>query len=241
MRHQTRITLGLSLIATLGLAAPAAVASPMPDQSPAATPTAAHAATPGSRADMDGDGRPDRTTFTKVRSTSRTHTFRLSTRTATGRTISTLITIPANLSTTTAKDVWWGAAPIDGAPGAEVVLDRIAGVGDFPDCAVYTIRGGAYRILRAPGARSDRTDWSVSNHPSQISGYAFSTSRGVRRVVATRLKMSSGSWDAPVYSGYRTTYRWGRTGWISSGTQRVKDMPDKRAQTYAGWLGITLR
>ena len=81
----------------------------------------------------------------------------------------------------------------------------------------------------------------MSNHPSQISGYAFSTSRGVRRVVATRLKMSSGSWDAPVYSGYRTTYRWGRTGWISSGTQRVKDMPDKRAQTYAGWLGITLR
>ena len=30
-----------------------------------------------------------------------------------------------------------------------LLVPVLAGVGDFPDCAVYTIRGGAYRILRA--------------------------------------------------------------------------------------------
>lgn len=263
MRRPTRITLALSAAVALSLTAPASLAAPAPAPAPApanhtskpsratavnvttpATPptrTAPPAPAPTSRADLDGDGRPDRTTLTTVRTTARAHTFRLTTRTATGRTISTLITIPANLDDTTTKDVWWGAAPIDGVPGAEVVLDRMAGVGDFPDCAVYTIRKGTFRVLRAPGAKSDRTDWSVSNHPTQVSGYAFSTSRGVRRVVATRLTKTGGTWDAPVYSGFRTTYRWARTGWIRTGSERLRNVSDQRAQTFAGWVGITLR
>lgn len=202
---------------------------------------AAASSTARTSIDMDGDGRADRTTFTKVRSTRDHHVFRLATRTARGRTASTLVYAPNNIDETGAADVWVGAAGVDGVRGGEIVVDLMGGVGDATHHVVYTMRSGRFTTLRAPGARSGRTAWNVVYFPGVWAGYRFSSSGGVRRVTATTVTPMNAY---PPYTGYtatRTTYRWTASGWARSGSVRLTRLPEKAASSYAGWNGLIWR
>ncbi len=219
----------------------AAAAIPAGAASGGVAPAAPPAAQSSARVDVDGDGRNDVTTLRKVGVRGSDHIFRLTTRTATKRTFSTDIRVPRERDDLKASEVWVGAAGVDGVRGAEVIVDRGGGVGDFPYSFVYTVRKGKWQLLLAPGAKSYRTNWSIANHPAYVSGYEFTMSRGIRRVIVTRLEQTSGSWDNPIYSGNRVTYRWVSGEWRHSSTVKVRNVKDKQAQEWSGWNGLIWR
>lgn len=197
------------------------------------------------RLDVDGDRRADRTTFELARSTDTVKIFRLSTRTATGRTASKLIRVnDDDMGGPDARTAWIGAGVIDGARGADVVLDVNGGgpYADFPVYNVYTMRSGSWQLLSPPGAPRGDNTWDVTNGETYKAGYAFSTTRaGVRRVVVSRLTMSNDDLVRARFAGTRTTYRWDRTRWVKVGTQRVRGLTRAQASALAGLNGVTLR
>lgn len=239
MSKNTRRFATITAAVAVGLSGALAPAQAAPQSSKTAAPALTKATV---RADMDGDGKTDTLTLAKTRVANSTYYFTLSVRTATGRRASTVVQVPREVTNLAAKDVLVGVAEMDGARGAEVIVDRSGGVGDWPYCFVYTMRKGKLVLELAPGSRSYKTHWSVSNHPAFVSGYQFSTSGGVRRVIVTRLTaMSISTPDKPIYEGFRTTYRWGRTGWMSSGTKRMTKVPNATAEDFSGFNGLTWR
>ncbi|MDO5629840.1 MAG: hypothetical protein Q4G43_16120 [Mobilicoccus sp.] len=209
------------------------VAAPLP-----ATASAPPVRTVTERADIDGDGRADRVQLTIERVAAGGTTLRLTTRTAAGRTATTRIATEVSEPGIDARAYWVGTAPLDGVPGEEVVLDLAGGIGDGHRHMVYTLRGGAWQRQLAPGARSFNTPWVISQHPAfGIAGYEFSTTGQTRRVVATRLTPNA---DGTTFSGYRTMYRWGTHGWMSSGTTWIRDGMQHRVEGWGGWKGVDL-
>ncbi|GAB97937.1 hypothetical protein KILIM_089_00070 [Kineosphaera limosa NBRC 100340] len=242
--RSTRAASAQFVTAGVTITAPPQQRPALPGQTPKRTSRAQAAApvTVTSRLDVDGDGRADRTTLAPVRSTSTTITLRLSTRTAAGRNFSTLLTVDHDSSGADARSAWVGAGVVDGARGAEIVLDLNGGVvGDWPRIAVYTVRGEAWRLLRAPGARADRTPWATANLEYAKSGYTFSTKRGVRLVTVNRLAPVGDDPATGRYHGTRTTYRWARGAWAKSATQRVRGVSESQAGRLSGLNGLSLR
>ncbi len=227
-------------------------APPQPGPAPTGqAPVGAQTATAApvtSRLDVDGDGRADRTTLAVARA-GEPSLLRLSARTAAGRTTSLVVRVADDAQVTQdpqappyqgPRSVWTGAGAVDGARGAEVVLDLDGSdVADRTQLTVYTMRGGTWRVLRAPGATNDRQGWHVGNHEHAKAGYAFSTRAGVRTVVATRLTRAG---DVRArFAGTRTTYRWAPTGWTKAGTRRVAGLTATRASRLSGLQGLALR
>lgn len=235
--------LGAGVVAAVALAGavPAAGASPANAQPASAAAESTPPVATSTNADVDGDGRADFTELKKIGIRSTDYIYRLSTRTATKRRFSTDIRVPRERDDLRTSEVWVGAAGVDGLRGAEIIVDRSGGIGDFPYNFVYTVRQGKWQLLLAPGAKSYRTSWSVANHPAYVSGYEFTMNRGIRRVVATRLQGLGGSPEAPIYNGKRITYRWVSGEWRHSGTVTVKNVPDKQAQEWSGWNGLIWR
>lgn len=206
----------------------------------AGTPAAAdHPPRAATSMDIDGDGRADRTTLTTVRSDADYVYVRLVVSTARGVRATKLIRVPNDLDLSpTAETVWVGAAAVDGVHGGEIVLDLGGGsVGDWPQHAVYTLRGNTLRTLRAPGEKADRTPWTTNNLEYFKAGYSFSTRSGVRRVIVNRFTSS----DMITYAGTRTTYRWARAGWVKVGTQRLKNVSARQAAALSGLNGLAWR
>ena len=194
----------------------------------------------GSRIDVDGDGRADRTSLTKVATTRDDYTFRLAVRTAAGRSVNLPVKVPNYRDNVTAEEVWVGAAGVDGVRGGELILDLGGGVGDFPAEYVYTWRSGRLVTLRPPGARSGRTPWAIADHWLLVQGYTFSMRRGVRYVVAHDLKNTSPG-STITYQGTHTTYRWARTSWVKVSSKPSGVLPESAHKKYASWHGLVWR
>lgn len=192
--------------------------------------------------DVDGDGRADVTRLERIKAGRNETTFRISTRTAKKRSFSTTFTVPNYGQNPVVRDAYVGVAGIDGARGAEYVVDRSGGVGDFPSIYVYTVRNNRWVLAKAPEARNTRYPWQVANHPAKVAGYDFSTVKGQRRVVVTDLTNTDGTWDDPVYSGTRTTYRWnGARGWQKLSSAKLSKVSDAQAQKWSGLNGLIWR
>ncbi len=113
-----------------------------------------------SRADIDGDGRRDTTTFRFVSTDGAKARYRLSVRTARGATAS-LIVVTDDYFKQPASDFWVGVTGIDGVRGNEIVLDLVGGVGDAADIRSYGWRNGRLANIRAAGSSGKRVDWQV--------------------------------------------------------------------------------
>lgn len=194
-----------------------------------------------SRMDIDGDGRRDTTTLRLTKPTNTRYTYTLETRTARGARASTPVVISDNGEDIDA--IWWGAAGLDGTPGAEIVLNP-SPVGDGASLRVYRWHKGKLVPQAVPGTRTWRNggqDWMTVNMPWGIQGYTFYTSRGVRYVVDHDLKpyRSTGK-----FSGTHTTYRWNTktATWSKVSTKRAGLVSDAYAQQkYGGVFGVTFR
>lgn len=189
------------------------------------------------RADVDGDGRPDTVTLTRRRVTTDWYTFRITVRTATGRSAVRDVHVADYVSgTLTPFDVWRGTATVDGVRGAEINVDRGGNVGDAAWPHLYTWRAGRLVPLRSPESTAG---WNVADHPASVAGYSFSTKRGRRYVTATQLRGRFAADGTVTYQGTRTTYRWRRGAWVTVSRARTGTLSEARGQALAGWQGLS--
>lgn len=195
-----------------------------------------------SRADIDGDGRPDTTTLSQVPTSRGHHRYVLRITTSGGVSTRIPMTIPFEIDPLPPKSLWVGAAHLDGVRGAELVLDVSPGVGDTPEELVYTWRKG--RLVGAPapnglawGKGSARNEWRIANTLWAISGYTFATKGGVRQVTHHDLKGRMVG-EKPVYAGRHTTYRWSAGTWRRVSSRPVRGLSEKAAVPFADWHGL---
>lgn len=192
-----------------------------------AAPTSAHAASEPKpvpagnvtyRVDVDGDSRPDTVTFRLIARRESTDRFRLTTRTATGRSAS--LDVRAEDVDQKASDVWVGATGIDGMRGNEIVLNLVT-VGDATDIRSYAWRAGKIVPVAAPGRPARWPDWHLMWVDfGRANGWTFSQGRsGIRYVTYHDLK---GSPSGRTFTGTNTLYRWQGTGWRKLSVKRVQ-------------------
>lgn len=222
--------------ATAGLAGASSASATTAETSAPAAATAP--ATRTSRMDIDGDGRRDTTTLTLRSLRNDKGTYDLVTKTARGARAATTFVVEGNGGDI--DSIWWGAAGLDGTPGAEIVVNP-SPMGDSASMRVYRWSNGRLVAQADPGAttwRDARNDWYVLNTPWGIHGYTFSTSRGARYVVEHSLEQYR---TTNKYSGTHTTYRWNksRATWQRVSTKRSGLISSSDAQNrYAGLFGV---
>lgn len=252
--HTTTTRLTAIAVATMlggGLAtAPSASAAPTTTQPASAQRTTAQparvaAAAPkvyaSTRADIDGDRRADTTTLTRTGSIRRGYVYTITTRTARGARASVSFRVEDNGADATY--VWRGTAGLDGARGAEIVVNE-SPVGDGEGLTVFTWRRGKLVKEIRPGGYSPRDGdtWMLANMPWLISGYTFTTDRRGRHVTHHELARVRGLKGK--VSGTHTTYTWSarRATWVKTSTRRSGLVDDPYAQRhYAGLFGVKLR
>ncbi len=199
-----------------------AVAAPV-----VAAPTTAHAASEPKRVphgnvtyrvDVDGDFKPDTVTLRLMALGYETDRYRLTMRTAKGRTAS--IDVRAQTDVPVASDIWVGATGIDGVHGNEIVLNLLT-VGDASNIRAYAWRGGKIVVVPAAGRPTRWPNWHLMwVQYNQASGWTFSQSRsGIRYVTHHDLKGSS---SGRTFTGTNTLYRWQGSGWRKVSVKRVQ-------------------
>lgn len=230
-RRAVPTALALALLGAVA-AAPAATAAPV--MAPAAT-TASASVT--KRVDIDGDGRADTVTLRLVSARGYTNGYRLSVRTAKGRTASLPVYVD-NTSDPSAKDVWVGVTGVDGVLGNEVMLDLGGGLGDFGWFHTYTWRNGKLVPLAAPGSSRTSRSWPVTFPPFPVSGWTFSMKGSTRYVVHHQLNPSA---SGRTYSGTNTTYRWTSKGWKKVSTAKSGVVSRATAEKMSDFRGLIWR
>lgn len=238
-----RVTLAALLTAAaVGLPGVTATAAPAP-VSTATTPAASQPkpvprGDVSSRVDIDGDGRGDVTTFRFVSRDGKNAYYRLSVRTARGKTARLPIVVQ-DLMDQPASDFWVGATGIDGIRGNEIVLDLVGGIGDATDIRSYAWRNGRLVTLPAAGSSGKRINWQVMWVDfGRAIGYTFSQGRsGIRYVTKHDVK---GSASGRTFTGTNTLYRWSGKGWSKLSTKRVS-VTRKVASSYTGLNGLIWR
>lgn len=236
---------GATLIPASAIPAPAQVgavtsaSAPTPSAVPAARwPKPVPSGNVTSRVDVDGDGRPDTTTFRFVSSNGQRASYQLAMRTARGKTASLRI-LTDDLADQPASDFWIGATGIDGIRGNEIVLDLVGGVGDATDIRTYAWRNGKIVLVPAAGSSARWPDWhQMWVQYNAATGYTFSQDRkGVRYVVKHDVK---GSASGRTFTGTKTTYRWLNTGWKALKVERIS-VSRKVADSFTGLNGLIWR
>ncbi|MDO5630092.1 MAG: hypothetical protein Q4G43_17400 [Mobilicoccus sp.] len=195
------------------------------------------------RADIDGDGRPDTIRVARRSVTDEQYVFRITVETAAGkRAIRDALVANYDDGSLAPADVWGGTAHLDGVRGAEMLMDLGGGVGDAPWPHLYTWRNGRIIPAPAPGATAANPAWDTMAHWGRMSGYTVSTVKGQRRITVHAL---TGRFDRTgetvTYRGTHTTYRWHRGTWQKISTTRSGTLNENKAYDYAGWNGITWR
>lgn len=225
------------LAATASMAALAmspVAAVPSSAVTPAAPAAAAASNAVTRRADVDGDGRPDRITLS-LHSVRNYHPrYRLTVRTATGRTMTTMVYHWTEFDPWPAKHVFLGTAPVDGIRGNEMLFD-VSADGDDETYIVYTVRGGRLQLATSPNAPR-RADWDVYGAYLGVArGYTFGHVGRNRAVTHHALQLQNGR-----YVGRSTTYVWSAKGWKKRSSKAV-DVAESAGKLYAGWHGISWR
>lgn len=221
-RHSTLRRGTAATVAGLALAATAVAAAPA--QAVAAAPAPAKVV---SRADVDGDGRADRTTI--VRTTAHgDEAWRLTTRTAKGRTSSVVVEAPWLYG----SPAWYGASRLDGQKGSELVVR--SGFGAHTSFfRVFTWRAG--KLVAQTDPSTGELDWVTDGALSVSQGYRVTTSGG-RRVLVASQYLRDFSTDPDVMSGTVQRFAWRRGAWRPLGTHTatVRDTAPQVAAAY-GW------
>jgi hypothetical protein len=175
--------------------------------------------------DVDGDGRPDEVGFV-VESKKRV-VVRVTT--AAGETVG------RDLDTMWfPRGEFFGAAPIDGRPGAELVVGTTMGAHTlwFTTLAMDT---GRLEVLAAPGAEDE---WMIDGAYSFHAGVSRRVEDG-RVVVVLRDAERNGL--APRFSGRDRTYVWTDSGWRLEATERTRYRGERAVARIGGWHVAGLR
>lgn len=235
LRRAAVLSLGAGLLgatAAPATAAPTTASTSFPAtraSAPAAasTRTATAAARLVSRADVDGDGRADRTTIARTTAHG-DPAWRLTTRTARGRSSSVVVETPWLFG----EPAWYGAAALDGAPGAELVVR--SGFGAHTAMfRMFSWRGG--RLVAQADPSTGDAEWSTDGALSVSKGYRFTTRRGVTTLTASIYERDF-SRNPNVMDGTVRTYTWRSGAWRATSvrTGRVLDSSPHVANAY-GW------
>jgi hypothetical protein len=229
------------------------MAAPVPSLPVTAVPAAAPAATVKARGvctgvkgchvvarvDVDGDGRTDQVGVVGSKlATGGSITVRV--RTATGHTLAT-----------TGRDVHWfakpffGAVPLDGRAGAEIVVGSTMGA-NYEEFRVVTYRGGKLVTLDAPpmvwtkaGMAASTPRWGIDGSYSFNSGVSRQVSD--RGVVSLTLKTADRNDSGHGFTGHTSTYRWKADHWAEVSSTKVRYATDRSVQGIGGWHVTGLR
>jgi hypothetical protein len=123
---------------------------------------------------------------------------------------------------------FYGAAPVDGQPGSELVVGSTMGA--------HTLW---FTTLTMRGDRLERLDPPGHGHEWMIDG-AFSFSAGVVRhvengTVRVTVRQAARNGVRPTFSGTDRTYAWTGNGWRHRSTTRTRYADDKAAGVVGGW------
>jgi hypothetical protein len=169
--------------------------------------------------DVDGDGRADEVGF--VVESKRRVTVRVTT--ATGETVG------RDLDTMWfPRGEFFGAAPIDGRPGAELVVGTTMGAHTLW-FTTLAMDSGRLEVLAAPGAESE---WMIDGAYSFHAGVSRQVENG-RAVVVLREAARNGV--APRFSGRDRTYVWTASGWRLESTERTRYRGERAVARIGGW------
>lgn len=183
--------------------------------------------------DVDGDGRADEVGIV-ARDLAHSGTITVRVRTASGHTLAT-----------TGRHVYWfskpyvGAAALDGASGAEIVVGDSMGA-NYEQFRVITYRAGKLVTEKEPpkapaGAGMSRATarWGIDGSYSFNSGVFRTVSSD--HVVALTLKTLERNASGHGHSGHVTSYRWHGGRWVEQSTATVRSESDRRAFASGGW------
>lgn len=123
---------------------------------------------------------------------------------------------------------FYGAAPIDGRPGAELVVGTTMGAHTMW-FTTLTVRSGRLVRLDAPGAEDE---WMIDG--------AFSFHAGVTRRVddgraVVVLHEAGRDGDRPTFTGRDRTYLWRDGEWRLRSTERTHYRSERAAARVGGW------
>jgi len=175
--------------------------------------------------DVDGDGVRDQVGF--VAETKR-HVV-LYVKTATGQRVSR------------GMDVLWfprgefyGAAPVDGEPGSELVFGSTMGAHTLW-FTTLTMRNGRLVRLDPPGHSKE---WMIDGAFSFFAGVVRRVENGT---VTVTLRQAGRNGVRPTFTGLDRTFAWTRNGWQHRSTTRTHYADDKTAAVVGGWHVADLR
>jgi hypothetical protein len=177
--------------------------------------------------DVDGDHHADQVGI--VPGGSRRHkTVTIRVRTATHRVLRTTSSV-----TGWGSSPWFGAAPVDGRAGAELVVGSTAGA-HYEQFRVVTYRKGRLTTLGSPPALPGPTSrWGVDG--------SFSSNIGVFRAVSTKgvvtatIRTAERNASGTGHTGRTTVYRWRSGAWREVSTRVVRYSTDRAAYAVGGW------
>lgn len=216
-----------TLVLAIGLAACGADPPAVDSTSAGAGSGGAQAAPAGpdrtvARTDVDGDGRAD-AVYYRVRDA---ESARVVVRTGDGdrltHRLSTELWPP--------RGQWHGAAALDGAPGAELVVGTVMGA-HTPMFTVLTYRSGGLTVMDNPAGVYGR-EWPIDAFYNGYLGWTRTVRDGQVRL-ALRSLIRTGS--SRTFTGEKQTFRWTAMGWRQTGTSRLTVTGDESAARVGGW------
>jgi hypothetical protein len=179
------------------------------------------------KVDVDGDHRTDQVGIVRVGTTEKGKvTVRV--RTARGRTLQT----SNALNFWTPGSAWFGAAAVDGRPGAEIVVGSSAGL-HTEYFRVVTYRAGRLVTLKAPPRLPGSSSrWVMDCSYSENIGVSRRVAKGTTYItVRTALRNASGEG----HHGRTTVYKWRSDRWVQISTKTVRYRSDQSAFSGCGW------
>ena len=177
--------------------------------------------------DIDGDRNADQIGIVAKHATS-------------GGTITVRVRTARRTMQTTSSGVWWalnpwfGAAPIDGRAGAEIVVGDASGA-HYEQFRVITYRQGRLVTLAAPPSLPNGPwRWGIDGSYSSNIGISRSvSSKGV--VTLTTKTAARNQPSGRGHTGETAVYRWKSTKWVKVSRKTVHYASDGPAQAICGW------
>lgn len=123
---------------------------------------------------------------------------------------------------------FYGAAPVDGQPGAELVLGSTMGAHTMW-FTTLTMRGGRLVRLDPPGRDNE---WMIDGAFSFFAGVVRRVDNGT---VVVTLRQAGRNGIRPTFTGSDRTYVWAGDGWRHRSTTRTHYPDDKAAGVVGGW------
>lgn len=236
------LAVGLTVLALPGCA-PTGAQAPRAAAVAAAPDVSVCAAVPGcarvANIDIDGDGRTDQVGVAGSKLTDG------------GKIVVRVQTAAGKTLQTTGRNVRWfaqpyfGAAPLDGNRGAEIVVGDTMGA-HYQRFRVVTYRAGKLVTLKAPplvstegGSSKPTSRWNVDG------SYSFNT--GITRRVAEdgqvtlTLRTLERRDSGRGHTGHVTSYRWSKDRWVQKSAGSLRVSADKAAYAVGGWHVSGLR